>query len=209
MQSLKYKDQLADARWQQKKYEILQRDNFACQKCGATTNLNVHHLSYEKGKLAWEYPNENLITLCQDCHEKEHDIAPYPKIGKFYTFYHSDYWNDMLCYHIDYQNELVYLFGIDMGSYGSGYIYVFSFTEFFSKCSYSNVFFDKDVEYDDYNVNSFYLAYHDLLNGNAYVIDSMFYSDNDTISFAKIKVKDLLYKNKVIVKLFNNIENNG
>jgi hypothetical protein len=32
-------------------------------------NLQVHHECYRKGRLAWEYPKDDLVTLCWDCHE--------------------------------------------------------------------------------------------------------------------------------------------
>jgi hypothetical protein len=35
-------------------------------------DLNVHHKYYLNGKLAWEYKNEALISLCANCHQKEH-----------------------------------------------------------------------------------------------------------------------------------------
>ena len=34
--------------------------------------LDIHHKFYKENHLAWEYDNSNLITLCRDCHEKEH-----------------------------------------------------------------------------------------------------------------------------------------
>jgi hypothetical protein len=34
--------------------------------------LNVHHKVYRENKLAWEYPDSDLITLCWSCHEKMH-----------------------------------------------------------------------------------------------------------------------------------------
>lgn len=52
--------------------EVFRRDNYTCQKCGKTGKLNAHHIqSYS------EYPEEGLkvdngITLCLDCHSKEH-----------------------------------------------------------------------------------------------------------------------------------------
>ena len=119
---MEYKQQLADSRWLKKKNEILERDNYTCQHCGRTSNLNVHHLSYEKGKLAWDYPNEKLITLWVDCHENEHNIVTYPKIGKFYTYHHSDYWNDMICFYIDRKRNQIGLFGVDCGGYGTAYV---------------------------------------------------------------------------------------
>lgn len=68
-----YAEKLKDPRWQKKRLEILQRDDFTCQVCFDNTNtLHVHHLSYEKGIEPWEYPGCSLITLCASCHEDNH-----------------------------------------------------------------------------------------------------------------------------------------
>lgn len=40
--------------------------------------LNVHHKVYRKNKLAWEYPDEDLITLCWSCHEEIHKNQKIP-----------------------------------------------------------------------------------------------------------------------------------
>src|SRR5690606_32483853 len=42
------------------------------------TDLNIHHKYYVKGKMAWEYDNESLITLCERCHQKEHEDNSIP-----------------------------------------------------------------------------------------------------------------------------------
>ena len=34
--------------------------------------LNVHHKYYIKDKAPWEYEDDALITLCEDCHQKAH-----------------------------------------------------------------------------------------------------------------------------------------
>lgn len=51
--------------------------------------LNVHHKFYEIGKNAWEYPDDALITLCDECHHKMHkcsDIKVFTKVdGKYVT----------------------------------------------------------------------------------------------------------------------------
>ena len=36
--------------------------------------LNVHHRKYRKGVQPWNYPNEDLTTLCVSCHQAEHGI---------------------------------------------------------------------------------------------------------------------------------------
>jgi hypothetical protein len=40
--------------------------------------LEVHHKVYREGKNPWESPDEELITLCYSCHEKEHLIHKIP-----------------------------------------------------------------------------------------------------------------------------------
>lgn len=68
---MEYKEQLKNPKWQKKRLEIFQRDNFTCQICLDTEEtLQVHHKSYDKGKLAWEYGNDRLTTLCATCHEE-------------------------------------------------------------------------------------------------------------------------------------------
>jgi hypothetical protein len=67
MTMAKYSDLLRDPRWQKKRLEILQRDNFTCQHCKDTeTELHVHHEEYH-GK-PWEVESNKLVTLCKHCH---------------------------------------------------------------------------------------------------------------------------------------------
>lgn len=67
-----FSDKLKDPRWQKKRLEIMQRDNFTCQDCeSAEKTLHVHHKTYQFGKEPWDYPDENFITLCWECHESE------------------------------------------------------------------------------------------------------------------------------------------
>jgi len=64
-----YSEKLRDPRWQKKRLEVMERDCFACQRCGNSANtLNVHHLIYDKGKAPWDYANDDLTTLCVECH---------------------------------------------------------------------------------------------------------------------------------------------
>lgn len=72
--SEKYQSKLKDPRWQRKRLEILQRDDFTCQHCySSTKTLHVHHRLYLKNKDPWESPAYNLVTLCEDCHNIETD----------------------------------------------------------------------------------------------------------------------------------------
>jgi len=67
-----YFDKLKDPRWQKKRLKIFERDNWTCQMCGSTINsLVVHHIFYILNMEPWEYKDELLITLCDNCHETE------------------------------------------------------------------------------------------------------------------------------------------
>lgn len=72
MKKLSYQEQLNSEEWKEKRLLILKRDNFRCVKCGYKGILHVHHKLYEKGKMAWEAKDVNLITLCKKCHDIEH-----------------------------------------------------------------------------------------------------------------------------------------
>lgn len=68
----KYSELLKDPRWQRKRLEIMERDNWTCQKCGDKENtLHVHHKYYYPDNLPWDYPDYILITLCEECHGGE------------------------------------------------------------------------------------------------------------------------------------------
>lgn len=68
-----YSEKLKNPKWQKKRLEILNRDEFTCRHCGdKETTLHVHHLRYKKKSDPWDYENEELITICEECHEIEH-----------------------------------------------------------------------------------------------------------------------------------------
>jgi hypothetical protein len=71
-----YWEKLRDPRWQKKRLEIMERDDWACRDCsGRNATLHVHHNYYTYGKQPWEYPDSALVTLCDGCHEKRHGRA--------------------------------------------------------------------------------------------------------------------------------------
>lgn len=72
--------------WKKKRIEVLKMDKYECQNCkkkGRLTKANtVHHLFYRKKYPAYELETfvihegkykRNLISLCHECHEEEHD----------------------------------------------------------------------------------------------------------------------------------------
>lgn len=74
-------DQYKDPRWQKKRLEILQRDNFTCIMCNDSESLlHVHHEEYIKNRKPWEYENDKLTTLCEDCHSLAKEIETSQKI---------------------------------------------------------------------------------------------------------------------------------
>ena len=46
--------------------EVLQRDGWRCQSCGSLKNLQVHHKEFRSQ--SGDDSEQNLITLCSDCH---------------------------------------------------------------------------------------------------------------------------------------------
>jgi 5-methylcytosine-specific restriction endonuclease McrA len=50
--------------------EVLQRDAWRCQYCGALDHLQVHHIR-SRSSLG-DDTDENLITLCAACHRQVH-----------------------------------------------------------------------------------------------------------------------------------------
>lgn len=73
---MKYSEQLLTEEWKNKRLEILKRDNFCCTKCDKKRKLHVHHKKYIRGRMAWEYSNKYLTTLCESCHAEIHNKKP-------------------------------------------------------------------------------------------------------------------------------------
>jgi len=64
-----YQKLLTHPKWQRKRLEIMQRDDFRCTKCkDEETTLHVHHIEYHNGLKPWEYEDKDLATLCEHCH---------------------------------------------------------------------------------------------------------------------------------------------
>jgi len=71
MDSRSYAEKLRDPRWQRRRLEIFQRDNWKCQLCSRTDlELHCHHL-YRTTEDPWDEPDLHLLTVCQLCHEQQ------------------------------------------------------------------------------------------------------------------------------------------
>lgn len=64
-------------KWKMKRKEILERDNYECQHCKAEGLYSkaqcVHHIKELKYNPLLAFDNDNLISLCNTCHNKIHD----------------------------------------------------------------------------------------------------------------------------------------
>lgn len=70
-----YQDILNTEEWDEKRSEILERDNFTCARCGDQGGeLHVHHKWYKRGVAPWQYPDSCYETLCSECHSEEHGL---------------------------------------------------------------------------------------------------------------------------------------
>lgn len=112
-----YKQQLLDPRWQKKRLEILERDNFECKLCyDPGTTLHIHHIKYRKC-LAWEYENDELITYCKHCHS----IIEYYK--------NKDSVTPIALYKKDFCMDVVNLYFLGYDGLGSVIIDIFEYSE--------------------------------------------------------------------------------
>lgn len=57
--------------------QVLERDSWRCQLCGTMQHLQVHHLKFRSR--SGDDTDQNLITLCAQCHEQVHQIPSYYK----------------------------------------------------------------------------------------------------------------------------------
>lgn len=72
--NLTYFEKLKDPRWQKKRLEVFQRDNFTCLDCGSDKKtLTVHHCYYGK-KEPWDVDLKFLMTVCNGCHDLRQDL---------------------------------------------------------------------------------------------------------------------------------------
>lgn len=120
-----YSEKLRDPRWQRKRLEVLNRDDFTCQLCGAKeTELHVHHEAYKKGANPWEYDNSWLITYCKYCHiifqsfEKQKiGVIQVKRVNDFFLVDSFYYTTEMDC-----ESEL-YIYKLNKNSDELDYIY--------------------------------------------------------------------------------------
>ena len=62
--------QLDPEAYQQLCQQVLERDGWRCQACGKRANLQVHHIVLRSQ--SGDDIEDNLITLCSECHDQIH-----------------------------------------------------------------------------------------------------------------------------------------
>jgi hypothetical protein len=108
-----YLDKLKDPRWQRKRLEIFERDNFTCRLCNDNlSQLQLHHLIYFKKEIPiWDYNNNLLITLCDSCHAVEQKKKDINIFSMFLINHICDLTNLTILELMKYFEEIDYLIG--------------------------------------------------------------------------------------------------
>ena len=73
---MEFKDQYKHPKWQKRRLDALEKSEFTCTCCGSDeTQLHVHHRQYFKGRMIWEYADDELEVLCETCHQDAHQVT--------------------------------------------------------------------------------------------------------------------------------------
>lgn len=70
-----YAELLKKPQWQKRRLQMIEAADWKCVECGAEERqLHVHHRRYIAGAMPWEYADEDLAVLCEQCHDKAHGL---------------------------------------------------------------------------------------------------------------------------------------
>lgn len=106
MVKLTYTEQLKHPNWQRKRLEMLERDGWKCVACESTEKtLHVHHKTYIKGRMAWDYESTNFESLCEDCHEAAHSHKA--RMDEVLAQFPSEMWGALASLLVGYGVEYV------------------------------------------------------------------------------------------------------
>lgn len=76
IRKLSYDEFLKTPYWEAITYYKRSQADFKCERCGSSTNTQTHHKTYAHH--GYEHRSEvidhDLIVLCKECHQKEHDM---------------------------------------------------------------------------------------------------------------------------------------
>lgn len=100
LQNIPYGLYLQTEHWRNLRKSVLERDGRTCRHCGSGKHLRVHHITYARRGFE---KLEDLITLCEDCHDKIHRRGKYqckhekPSKVVIYTTTMEFYWQCLNC----------------------------------------------------------------------------------------------------------------
>lgn len=73
-----WEEQYKSPKWQKLRLRVFEEAEFKCAICGASeTELHAHHINYKKGKMVWEYEEDELLCLCSVCHKIIHVMCKF------------------------------------------------------------------------------------------------------------------------------------
>lgn len=198
---------LKDPRWQKRKTEILSRDNFTCQLCGDTENtLHVHHKYYLDNHKSWEYGDNALITLCEDCHswvhENGNEVYEAPiKVGDTIYYEHSDYDDYGIVFFVNYRKRQFSTLVTDTGmGITECVIYHFRFEDLNEYVRVSEDFFSEQ----DYASTRLFYCLYGLMNDNPTIHLDYYHDDGciDNLHLMKMKFNEMLANNDSLNNMY-------
>jgi hypothetical protein len=65
----RYDEYLRSPEWKERRDRIVKRDRGQCQSCTSKSQLQVHHMTYER--IGNEH-DDDLVTVCHACHQRIH-----------------------------------------------------------------------------------------------------------------------------------------
>lgn len=68
-----YKTRFGDIEFVVMKDRVKERDGYKCSRCGSRVCLIIHHKHRRTDHPEEMLDEDNLITLCESCHKKEHE----------------------------------------------------------------------------------------------------------------------------------------
>lgn len=111
-----YSEKLRHPKWQEKRLQILKRDEFCCQLCSdKETELHVHHFRYKKGNNPWEYHDDELVTYCKNCH---FITEKYKNMVVFEIKYINNHYLVHIVSYDEKMNDVSYLYILKSNNYG-------------------------------------------------------------------------------------------
>lgn len=207
-----YAEMLKDPRWQRRKSEILTRDRFTCQLCGNKENtLHVHHKYYLENHKPWEYGDNVLITLCEDCHswvhENGNEVYNVPiKIGDTIHYEHGDYDDYGVVFFINYRERNFSTLVTDSGmGFSDCVIYHFWFDDINRYVEITNDFFSES----NYPSNRLFYCLYGLLNNYKDVHLDYYHEDGciDNMHLMKMNFDKMLENNSTLNNMYTSAIN--